>query len=111
MDENAMEHLQSLVDNMLETKLGPAMEQEVVKNTPKDTGKLAESVEMTVDRDEHVLYIQAYGDDLREAENRKYYAAWVDLGHRLIAWGNDTGEVIAPTSFMRKALYRRYPGF
>lgn len=109
-DAGASEKLAALVDHALD-RLGPMVADEVRRNTPRDTGALVESVEDIVDRGAHKLYIQAYGDDLREADNRKYYAAYVDLGHRLIAWGHDTGRVIAPTAFMRRALYRRYPGF
>lgn len=111
MDPDAMAKLYALADDTLETKLGPMVEAEVVRNTPVDLGKLRDSVTSDVDRTRHVLTVSAYGDEERRAENRKYYAAWVDLGHRLIAWGHDTGRVIKPTAFMRKALYRRYPGF
>lgn len=111
MDHEARAHIEVLIDNMLENKLGPMMKAEVIKNTPVDTGALADSVEMNVDRTKHKLYIQAYGDDLREAHNRKYYAAYVDLGHEIVAWGNPTGKIQPPTAFMRRALYRRYDGF
>lgn len=108
-DDRAQAEIDTLVDNMLDTKLGPMMKEEVKRNTPVDLGHLRDSVDYSVE--DHTLYVQAYGDDMREAENRKYYAAWVDLGHRLIAWGHDTGKIIKPTAFMRRALYRRYPGF
>ena len=110
LDHDAMEHIYELTDNMFEEKLGPMMEAQVKRNAPKDSGALAASVSMDVDRIEHKLYIQAYGDESRP-EGRKYYAAYVDLGHRIVAWGNDTGEVKPPTAFMRRALYRRYAGF
>lgn len=111
-DASAQDNINTLIDHMLGEKLGPMMVAEVVRNCPKDTGKLAESTDMQVDRDKHVLYITATGDETREGgEKRKYYAAWVDLGHRIIAWGNDTGKTKAPTAYMRKALYRKYPGF
>lgn len=110
-DADAMENILRAVDKAFETKLGPQMEAEVKKNTPIDTGALIDSVKYSVDRTEHTLIVQAYGDEERAAENRKYYAAWVDLGHRIIAWGHDTGRVQPPTAFMRRALYRRYGGF
>lgn len=110
-EPDAMEQIYKLTDEAFERHLGPMMELEVKRNAPKDTGKLAESVEASVSRTTHKLYIQAYGDNLREAENRKYYAAWVDLGHEIVAWGNRTGNVKPPTAFMRRALYKRYPGF
>lgn len=110
-DKDSDAHINSLVDHMLDDKLGPMMVAEVIKNCPKDTGKLADSTDHEVDRDKHVLYVTATGDEEREGERRKYYAAWVDLGHRIIAWGHDTGKVKQPTAYMRRALYRRYPGF
>jgi hypothetical protein len=105
-----MQRIYELTDNMFETKLGPMIEAQVKINCPKDTGALADSVSMSVDRVTHALYVQAYGDESRP-EGRKYYAAYVDLGHHQIAWGHDTGKVKAPTAFMRRALYRRYAGF
>lgn len=107
--DDAQVRINELVDRMLSDKLGPMMEAEVVRNTPVNTGALAESV--TTEVQDHKLYIQAYGDELREAENRKYYAAWVDLGHHAFWWGYDSDTVQPPTAFMRRALYRRYPGF
>ena len=105
------EHLFSATDRMFEEKLGPAMEDQVKRNTPVDLDNLRQSVKFEVDRTNHTLAINAYGDEKREKDNRKYYAAWVDLGHRQFAWGRDTGKVRQPTAFMRQALYRRYEGF
>lgn len=110
-DKDAQANIDELVDRMLEDKLGPTVADQVRRNTPVDLGNLRDSVEFNVDKSAHKLYIQAYGDEMREAENRKYYAAWVDLGHEIVAWGNRTGKFQPPTAFMRRALYRRYEGF
>lgn len=110
IDPKGMEHVLELCDNMFETKLGPAMEAEVRRNAPTGTGRLKESVSSSVDRAKHALYITATGDESREGD-RRYYAAYVDLGHHQVAWGHETDEIIPPTAFMRRALYRRYAGF
>jgi hypothetical protein len=110
-DSDAMEEILSLCDDMFEDHLGPAVKAQVMHNTPIDTGALIDSTYMEVDRSEHALNVGALGDGSRVAENRKYYAAWVDLGHRIFIYGRDTGRVQAPTAYMRRALYRRYAGF
>jgi len=110
ISQSGMDHMMALYDHMLQNKLGPRMKAEVQRNAPVDTGALRDSVEMSVDRAEHVLYITATGDKTRPLD-RSNYATYVDLGHHHIAWGHDTNEVIPPTAFMRRALYRRYAGF
>lgn len=107
-NDDVQDRLDALVDDLFHTRLGPMMVAEVIRNCPKDTGKLASTTDFTVE--DRTLYITATGDEERMGgENRKYYAAWVDLGHRIIAWGHDTGKVQPPTAYMRRALYRRYP--
>jgi hypothetical protein len=96
---------------MFEDDLGPKIKDQVIVNTPVDTGALAESTYMEVDWTEHKLRVGALGDESRADENRRYYAAWVDLGHRIFVYGHDTGRVKAPTAYMRKAIYRRYAGY
>lgn len=110
-DDGAMEEILSRVDDMFEDNLGPEIKAQVMRNTPIDTGALVSTTYMEVDRDTHTLNVGALGDESREGENRKYYAAWVDLGHRIFVYGHDTGRVKAPTAYMRRALYRRYAGF
>lgn len=110
-DNTADAHLKQLVGNMFENKLGPMMEAEVKSNAPVGTGNLRESVSFHVDWAKCSLIVSATGSIMRKGSNRKYYAAWVDLGHRVFAWGHETGEVKMPTAFMRRALYKRYPGF
>lgn len=106
----AEEELKRRMDTAFDTKLGPMMKAEVQRNTPIDTGKLIDSVYYEVDREKHELNVGATGDPERP-EGRQWYALYVDLGHRIIAWGHDTGRVKQPTAFIRKALYRRYGGF
>jgi hypothetical protein len=110
-DSDAMEEILSRCDDMFEDELGPAVKAQVMHNTPIDTGALIDSTYMEVNRDEHVLNVGALGDETREGENRKWYAAYVDLGHRIFVYGHPTDKIKAPTAYMRRALYRRYPGF
>ena len=36
-----------------------------------------------------------------------YYAAYVELGHRIVAWGHETGKFQPPQPYLRPALYRK----
>jgi len=47
----------------------------------------------------HLLIVMATGSDERT------YAAYVELGHRIVAWGHDTGRSKPPQPFLRPALY------
>lgn len=47
----------------------------------------------------HALIVMATGSDSRT------YAAYVELGHRVVAWGKDMGYSKGPQSFLRPALY------
>jgi hypothetical protein len=110
IDASGMDKMMALYDHMLQNKLGPMMKAEVQRNAPVRTGALRDSVDMSVDRAEHILYITATGDKTRPLD-RSSYATYVDLGHEQIAWGHPTGEIRPPTAFMRRALYKRYAGF
>lgn len=35
-----------------------------------------------------------------------HYAAYVELGHRIVAWGHETGKFQPPQPYLRPALYR-----
>lgn len=109
-NKDADEQINEKVDGMLE-RLGLLMEAQVKKNCPVDLDNLRESVAHEVDRTTHTLYVTATGDEGREGEDRKYYATWVDLGHEQWVFGHNTHKIQKPTAFMRRSLYRRYPGF
>lgn len=47
----------------------------------------------------HSLIVMATGDGERT------YAAFVELGHRIVVFGRDTGRHKGPTPFLRPALY------
>lgn len=111
LEPGHLENVYRLVDDMFEHKIGPMVKAQVIRNCPVDTGSLSASTTQEVDRIKHVLYIIGYGDESRVEPERKYYAAWVDLGHRIVVFGHDTGRVQPPTAYMRRALYKSYPGF
>lgn len=48
----------------------------------------------------HALIVMATGSDERS------YAAWVELGHRVVVFGRDMGYNKAPQPFLRPALYQ-----
>lgn len=48
----------------------------------------------------HFLIVEATGSSERQ------YAAYVELGHRIVAWGYDTGEHKEAQPFLRPALYQ-----
>jgi hypothetical protein len=47
----------------------------------------------------HSLIVKASGDGQRT------YAAFVELGHRVVAWGKPMGYSKGPQAFLRPALY------
>jgi len=63
----------------------------------EDPGSLRDSIEFHMAG--HSLIVSATGSGQRS------YAAYVELGHHIVAWGNPTGESEAPEPFLRPALY------
>jgi hypothetical protein len=102
IDPGALEGAQGDCDEFFATRLGPAIRDDSKRYCPKDTGALADSVEDHLEG--HDLIISATGNDERD------YAAYVDGGHRIVAWGVKTGRVKGPNPFMRSALYQERPG-
>ena len=88
------------VHEMLDTRLGPAITDDVRRYAPKRTGALAESIEQHMEGEN--LIVSATGSDERE------YAAYVELGRRV--YHPSTGitglEVVQPEPFLRPALYQ-----
>lgn len=76
-------------------RLGVAIEADAKVAAPVLTGALRESIEHEVD-----------GDTLRVGSNL-HYAAPVEEGHRIVAWGHETGKFQPPQPYLRPALYRR----
>lgn len=73
------------------------MEAEVVKGrtkglTPIDTGRLRNSWSSTVSGHEATIFTNTY------------YAPFVEFGHRIVAWGHDTGRVQPGVHMLRDAV-------
>jgi phage gpG-like protein len=87
-------HLAGDVPALLE-RLGEAIEADAKAAAPVLTGHLRDSIGHEVD-----------GDTLRVGSNL-HYAAPVEEGHRIVAWGHETGKLQPPQPYLRPALYRR----
>lgn len=62
-----------------------------------DPGALRDSIEFHLNV--HTLIVSATGSDERS------YAAYVELGHRIVVFGHQTGRSKPPQPFLRPALY------
>ena len=65
--------------------------------TPVPGGALRDSIEFHLNV--HTLIVSATGSDERS------YAAYVELGHRIVVFGRPTGRSKPPQPFLRSALY------
>lgn len=66
--------------------------------TPMPGGALRDSIEFHLAF--HSLIVSATGS------NERTYAAYVELGHRVVVFGHDTGRRKEPQPFLRPALYQ-----
>lgn len=87
------QHLDAPQAEMLE-RLGAEIEGDAKAGCPVDTGRLRESIGHQVD-----------GDTVRVGSDLDY-AGFVEEGHRIVAWGHDTGKFEPPNPFLRPALYK-----
>lgn len=78
---------------MLE-RLGTGIEADAKAACPVRTGRLRDSIGHEVD-----------GDTVRVGSDLDY-AGYVEEGHRIVAWGHDTGRFEPPNPFLRPALYK-----
>lgn len=90
IDDSWREHVASAVDELFDSRLGPAIADDARRYCPKHTGDLAESVESHVENGN--LIVSATGSD------EESYAAYVELGAR--------PHIIRPNG--KKALF--WPG-
>jgi hypothetical protein len=98
VDSGWIQYLREKIDQFFDERLGPDVAGTATVLCPKRTGDLAKSIEYSVS--DAVLTISATGSDER------WYAAYLELGHRLVAWGRQTDEFVAPRPFLRPALYQ-----
>jgi hypothetical protein len=97
MDPDWQEHVFAAVDEYFLDDLGPRIRDLAKIKCPKRSGALADSIEDHLEG--HTLIVSATGSDERT------YAAYVELGHRIVAWGNATGRVQPPSPYLRPALF------
>lgn len=91
------QHLDAPIAELFE-HLGAEVEDDAYTRCPKRTGHLADSIYHRIEGAgmDAVLIVGAHAD----------YAADVELGHHIVAWGHETGEFQPPDPFLRPALYR-----
>ena len=87
------EHLTEPTTELM-AQLGVEIETDAKAHCPVDTGRLRDSITHEVD-----------GDTVRVGSDLDY-AAPVEEGHRIVAWGHDTGHYQEPQPFLRPALYK-----
>jgi hypothetical protein len=75
-------------------RLGSDIETDAKAACPVRTGRLRDSISHEVD-----------GDTLRVGSDLDY-AGYVEEGHRIVAWGHETGHFEPPNPFLRPALYK-----
>lgn len=102
MEAGWQEHVSGSTDDLFREKLGPDIRDDAKRYCPKRSGSLADSIEDHLEG--HNLIVSGTGSDERS------YCAFVELGHRIVAYGHDTGRVKAPEPFLRPALYQQRGG-
>lgn len=93
------EHVYLASDAFLEDDLGSRIVADAKMLCPVETGELRDSINAHVDG--HELVVEASGSQTRD------YAAYVELGHHVVAWGHPTGKFQPPRPFLRPALYQQ----
>jgi hypothetical protein len=117
MDPDWLEKVLAATDRLFEGTLGPEISDDARDMCPVfggqnstatasslaaagddyDPGALQDSIEFHLNA--HSLIVSATGSDERT------YAAWVELGHRVVAWSHDMGYSKPPQPFLRPALF------
>lgn len=72
--------------------------------TPMPGGALRDSIEYHLRF--HTLIVRATGTEDAGNGDPRYYAYWVETGHRIVVFGYDTGRTKEPQPFLRPALYQ-----
>lgn len=77
--------------------------------TPMPGGALRDSIEYHLRM--HTLIVRATGNESSDNGGPRYYAYWVETGHRIVVFGHDTGRTKEPQPFLRPALYQTRGAF
>lgn len=94
MSRDWEEHLDGPIEDM-ERRIGSEILADAKVYCPKKTGALAASLKLEVSRRSFRI------------SSDKDYAAPVELGHWLVAWGVHTGRFIPAQPYLRPALYKK----
>jgi len=94
-DPDWKEHLWPAIDGFLDFRLGQDISLDARAIAPIDTGRLKESIDHIVI--DHVLTVEAGAP----------YAAYVELGHRNVAWGHfvESNPWVEGQPYLAPALY------
>lgn len=98
IDPGWKRHLNGPIHRMLD-QIGGEVSADAKRLAPVRTGRLAGSIGHAVNGEGMASYAR-----IKASAN---YAAYVELGHHLVAWGHDTDKFIPAQPFLRPALYRR----
>jgi hypothetical protein len=103
MDEfaKALARMQSKMRPMVKAGVddaGDLLLAETKRKVPAKSGKLKNSLFLKrTDTSSEINNVLTWGDDVRK------YAAPVELGHGLVAWGHKTGQTVQAKPFLRPA--------
>ena len=117
-DPDWLAKIYAVTDQLFEDYLGPAISDDARRYCPVfggqnstatpeslaasgddyEPGSLLESIENHLNV--HTLIVSATGSDERS------YALYVEMGHRVVAWGHDMGYEKPEQPFLRPALYQ-----
>lgn len=75
-------------------EIGSEVAADASRYAPRQTGRLARSIDHEVT-----------GDTVRVTAHAPY-AAYVEEGHRIVAWGHQTNKIEPPQPYLRPALYK-----
>jgi len=102
VDPTWIEHADEASAQLFENTLGPLIAADASRLAPRDTGYMAKHIDFRVEATlfGSILFVESHAD----------YSAWVELGHRNVAWGKQpphaTGrDYIEAQPFLRPALY------
>jgi hypothetical protein len=95
VDRNGLRKLRNAEDRAVH-RVAEEVKTDARRYAPVDTGTLRDSI-----------HVEDGGDGTWQVVAGVDYAVDVELGHHLVAWGNDTNKFVAPQPFLRPALYTR----
>lgn len=83
-------------------EIKPILTQAMEQETPVDTGALKDSTKATVFFPSGETLLEEHQD--AQSKGGLYYGQFVIHGHRIVAWGHDTGRMQPPNDYPERAL-------